>query len=185
MSEHKIAERSWRGKRHRAKAGSVNVLSAAPYGYRYIKRNETTDACYMIEETQATVVRNVSEWYTVEELSIGGIARRLNERGVSTRFGKSPWHRSTVWGMLRNPAYVGRAAFGKTGRAQRKLVTRPLRQKGGYSARDSANQAEGSVDRCCGAGAGQRSDFCPILRDFPLLSKYVCLATGWTSYRFW
>jgi len=29
-----IAERSWRGKRHRAKTGCVNVLSGAPYGYR-------------------------------------------------------------------------------------------------------------------------------------------------------
>ena len=30
-----IAERTRRGKRHRAKTGSVNVLSGAPYGYRY------------------------------------------------------------------------------------------------------------------------------------------------------
>jgi site-specific DNA recombinase len=32
-----IAERSRRGKRHRAQQGSVNVLSGAPYGYRYVK----------------------------------------------------------------------------------------------------------------------------------------------------
>jgi len=29
-----IAERSRRGKRHRARQGSINVLSGAPYGYR-------------------------------------------------------------------------------------------------------------------------------------------------------
>ncbi|MGF1614569.1 MAG: recombinase family protein, partial [Gammaproteobacteria bacterium] len=32
----KILERSRRGKRHKARLGSVNVLSGAPYGYRYV-----------------------------------------------------------------------------------------------------------------------------------------------------
>ena len=135
-----IAERSRRGKRHRAKVGCVNVLSAAPYGYRYVKKNEATDACFLVDQAQAAVVREVFEWYTVEGLSIGAIARRLNDREVPTRFGKSRWERSKVWAMLRNPAYAGRAAFGKTERAERKRVTRPLRQKGGYSARCSANR---------------------------------------------
>ena len=34
----KIMERNRRGKLHRAKGGSVNVLSNAPYGYRYIRK---------------------------------------------------------------------------------------------------------------------------------------------------
>ena len=36
----KIMERSRRGKRHAATRGSVNVLSNAPYGYRYITKRE-------------------------------------------------------------------------------------------------------------------------------------------------
>jgi len=32
-----IMERYRRGKTHRAKTGSVNVLSGAPYGYRYLR----------------------------------------------------------------------------------------------------------------------------------------------------
>jgi site-specific DNA recombinase len=43
-----IAERTRRGKRHRAKGGSVNVLSSAPYGYRYEKKTENTEAYYEI-----------------------------------------------------------------------------------------------------------------------------------------
>jgi len=35
-------------------------------------------------------------------------------QGVLTRTGKSRWDRSVIWGMLRNPAYAGRAVFGKT-----------------------------------------------------------------------
>jgi site-specific DNA recombinase len=34
-----IAERYRRGKAHRAKTGSVNVLSGAPYGYRYLRKS--------------------------------------------------------------------------------------------------------------------------------------------------
>ena len=36
-----IAERSRRGKRHRAQQGSINVLSGAPYGYRYVQKTDT------------------------------------------------------------------------------------------------------------------------------------------------
>src|SRR6266568_4217418 len=52
-----IAERTRRGKRHRAKSGCVNVLSGAPYGYRYIKKSEQAQACYEVVEAQAEVVR--------------------------------------------------------------------------------------------------------------------------------
>ena len=37
----KIMERSRRGKRYAAWRGSVNVLSGAPYGYRYVSVKET------------------------------------------------------------------------------------------------------------------------------------------------
>ena len=134
-----ITERSRRGKRHRAKAGTVNVLSGAPYGYRYIKKTDTSDSCYAIHENEGPVVQQVYQWYTEEGLSLGAIARRLSEQGVPTRKNKSRWERSTVWAMVRNPAYVGRAAFGKTQRAERQRITRPLRQKGGFSSRCSAN----------------------------------------------
>jgi len=37
----KITERNRRGKLHSAKRGSVNVLSTAPYGYRYIRKSSS------------------------------------------------------------------------------------------------------------------------------------------------
>ncbi len=33
---------------------------------------------------------------------------------MRTRTGKERWDRSVIWGMLRNPAYCGKAVFGKT-----------------------------------------------------------------------
>ena len=135
-----IAERTRRGKRHRAKAGCVNVLCGAPYGYRYIKKSEHSQAYYEVVEGQAEVVRKIFTWYAQELWSIGAIARQLNEQGIPTRSGQGLWERSTVWGMLRNPAYQGSACFGKTEICARQRITRPLRQKGGYSRRSSSSR---------------------------------------------
>lgn len=135
-----IAERCRRGKRHRAKCGSVNVLSGAPYGYRYIKKTETSAGYYEVVGREAEVVEKVFQLYTKDKLSIGAIARWLNDHGLPTRKNISPWERSTVWGMLRNPAYKGKACFGKTEQKEREKVTRSLRKKGGYSSRCSASR---------------------------------------------
>lgn len=59
-----IAERSRRGKRHRAQQGCINVLSGAPYGYRYVKKSDTSAAYYEVIEAEAEVVRLVFEAYT-------------------------------------------------------------------------------------------------------------------------
>ncbi|QUN32427.1 recombinase family protein (plasmid) [Cupriavidus sp. KK10] len=111
----KIAERNRRGKLHGAKRGNVNVLSGAPYGYRYIRRQlDGTPAHYVIELPQAATVKAMFQWVGLERLSIGEVVRRLAEAGTETASGKPFWDRSVVWGILRNPAYMGRAAFGKT-----------------------------------------------------------------------
>jgi len=135
-----IAERTRRGKRYRAKTGSINVLSGAPYGYRYIRKTETTASYYEIIEQEAEVVRKVYELYTEAWLSIGAIARWLNDHEIPTRKQISRWERSTIWAMLRNPAYVGKACFGKTESLPRQKITRPLRKRGGFSPRCSSNR---------------------------------------------
>ena len=85
------------------------------------------------------MVRQVYDHYTVTGWSIGTITRWLNRERVPTRKLGTRWERSTVWAMLRNPAYVGTACFGKTRVATRQRVTRPLRMRGGLVTRDSAN----------------------------------------------
>jgi site-specific DNA recombinase len=109
-----ILERSRRGKRHRAQQGEISVLSGAPYGYRYVRKTEERAAYYEVLDAQAAVVRQIFELYTAQALSIGAITRRLNELGIPTQKEKTPWERSTIWAMLRNPAYRGMACFGKT-----------------------------------------------------------------------
>jgi site-specific DNA recombinase len=114
-------------------------LSGAPYGYRYLRKTDETAACYEIMEAEAAVVRQVFKLYTEEGLSIGAITRHLNELGLPTRQHRQRWERSVIWAMLRNPAYQGRACFGKTAQAQRQRITRPLRLRGGLATRDSAH----------------------------------------------
>jgi site-specific DNA recombinase len=126
-----IRERTRRGKLHRARTGHQAVLSCAPYGYRHVKRTEHTEGFWEIDEVQAQVVREVFARYVEDGASIGEIARWLTERGVVTRTGKAVWDRSTIWAMLRNPAYRGQAAFGKTKTAERHGgPTRTTRQRG-------------------------------------------------------
>ena len=135
-----IAERNRRGKRHRAQQGMANVLSGAPYGYRYVRKTDTSAAYYEVRESEADVVRMVFAIYTQQRLSINAVARLLNERGISTRTGKTRWERSTVWGMLRNPAYQGKACYGKTEPSPRQRITRPLRQRSGISNRNGCHR---------------------------------------------
>src|SRR6202165_4091717 len=125
-----ILERSRRGKRYRARSGEVSVLSGAPYGYRYIRKTDETLASYRVIDAEARVVQRVYEMYTVDGLSMGEIARRLNAEGISTRKQSARWERSVVWAMLRNPAYRGAAAFGKTRITGRMRITRALRRRG-------------------------------------------------------
>jgi site-specific DNA recombinase len=49
-----------------------------------------------------------------DRLTIGEVCRRLTQAGELTRTGRTVWDRSVVWGILKNPAYQGTAAFGKT-----------------------------------------------------------------------
>jgi site-specific DNA recombinase len=132
----KILERSRRGKRHAAKSGEVGVLSGAPYGYRYVcKQDGGGQARYEVVAEEAQVVRQMFEWVGVERVSLGEVRRRLKKADILTPRKKTAWDRSTVWGILKNPAYKGSAAFGKTRsgtlrprlRAQRGRLLQPRR----------------------------------------------------------
>src|SRR5216684_1109245 len=125
-----ILERSRRGKRHRAHSGEVSVMSGAPYGYCYIRKTDEAPAAYTVLEAEARVVHHIYEMYTVEGLSIGEITRRINAQGIPTRKASARWERSTVWAVLRNPAYRGVACFGKTRVSSRTRVIRPQRRRG-------------------------------------------------------
>ena len=108
-----IAERSRRGKIHRARQSSLNMLSRAPYGYRLIRKTETCGARLEVDETEARVVRRIYDLYVREGLKMHEIGPRLDAHGVRPRHAQQ-WSCSTVAVILRNEAYVGKAAYLKT-----------------------------------------------------------------------
>ena len=90
-------------------------MSGAPYGYRYVSKHVGGgSARYDILEEEARVVRQIFTWIGQERLSIGEVCRRLQRAEERTRTGRTQWDRRVVWGILKNPAYKGTAAFGKT-----------------------------------------------------------------------
>ena len=92
------------------------MLSGAPFGYRYLRKTDHADARYEVAAHEAAIVTELFRRYVEDGMAIAELARWLTDTGVATRTGKSRWDRSVIWGMLRNPAYAGRACFGKTTR---------------------------------------------------------------------
>jgi site-specific DNA recombinase len=110
----KILERSRRGRLHAARSGRVSALTKAPYGYRYLsKALGGGTARFEVCLPEAELVRVMFRWVAEERLSISQVALRLTAQGLPSPRGRTYWDRSTVWGMLRNPAYKGLAGFGK------------------------------------------------------------------------
>src|SRR5881397_1253673 len=143
----KIMERHRRGKRHAARMGAVNVLSGAPYGYRYVSKYEGGgQARYDIIPEEARLVRQVFDWVGRDRLTIGEVCRRLTQAGERTRTGRTVWERSVVGGILHHPASQGTAAFGKPRqgplrprlRAQRGRPLQPQRATADYGGPASA-----------------------------------------------
>ena len=139
-----IKERSRRGKRSKAKAGIINVLGGAPFGYKYIRKTPQSNASYEIVEQEALIVREIFKLYTEEFLSLRAIAKELGNRQIKTRKGHVCWQATTIRNLLSNAAYIGKAYFSKTERTERKRITKGLRAKGGYIAKNHCKKQRAS-----------------------------------------
>ena len=127
----KFMERSRRGKRHAAQGGSLNVMSCAPFGYRYISvREGGGQARFEPNAEQARVVQRIFSWIGRDRCSLHDVRRRLQKAGALTASGRRLWSKQAVWHILQNPAYVGRAAYGKTRMMPRTRKTRPRPPRG-------------------------------------------------------
>jgi len=138
----KFLERSRRGKRHAAQEGRVGILCHAPYGYRYVNKQEGGgNARFDIIGDEARVVQQVFAWIGHDRCTINAVCRRLHQAGIRTRTGKAHWDHKTIWDMLNNPAYKGEAAFGKTrwtpvGPRLHAPRGRPAHSRRGYSGKE-------------------------------------------------
>jgi site-specific DNA recombinase len=104
-----IAERMRRGRLAKLRAGQLLPWMRVPFGYRTDPERPRDPAGLRIEDYEAAIVGQMFVWYLEQGATLGTIARRLMEAGVLTPTGKSTWSRSTIRGILKNPAYVGSA----------------------------------------------------------------------------
>jgi site-specific DNA recombinase len=103
-----LGERFRRGKLQKAKSGQV-VAGKAPYGYRYIRKQDGVPGHLVIEETEAEFVRMLYGWLIDEQMTIRQILKRLNFGPWYPRSGKRPWSPSVVHHILADPVYTGTA----------------------------------------------------------------------------
>src|SRR5919201_2453742 len=78
----KILERVRRGRLHAARSGAVSALTAAPFGYRYMRRDQGGGvARFEIVDDEAHIVRRIFEWVGRDRLSLSEVSRRLQRMG--------------------------------------------------------------------------------------------------------
>ena len=125
----KIAERTRRGRLHKARAGILQG-GRAPYGYLYIKRDGDRPGSLVIKDEEAEVVQTVYHWLLEEHLSIRRIALRLMESGVAAPWGGSIWRSSAVGRILSYEIYAGTGYYNKRQKAvpQRYQTPKPYRK---------------------------------------------------------
>lgn len=124
----KILERTRRGRKHSAMQGNVSVFGGAPYGYRYINKSQGDGiARWDIDPVQSKHVQLMFQWVGNDGCTLAEVARRLNERSIKTATGKSRWDRTTIRDIVMNPAYHGRAIYGRERLVPRKTAKRPRR----------------------------------------------------------
>lgn len=126
----KISERFRRGKLYKAKAGLLFGWNA-PYGYTYIRgdKKKSIPGSFVINDTEAKVVKQIFQWFTDEALTIRQIIKRLYEQKIIPRKNKDGhWATSTLSRLLRDKTYIGTTYFNK------KIATIAMhpRRKDGY-----------------------------------------------------
>src|SRR5437763_12957964 len=109
-----IAERMRRGRLAKLRAGTLLPWTRPPFGYRLDPGRPRDAAAVRAEPDEAVLVAQLFDWYLEPQATVYQLARRLTDLGVMTPTGKPRWNAASVRGILRNPAYTGRALTNRT-----------------------------------------------------------------------
>jgi len=96
----------------RLSAGRINKAQKGGYAggataLGYISKNKKLK----IDREQAEIIRMIFKMKRYKKMSLRGIARELNERGIPTSGDKGKWHGRTIKYILENPIYKGIAHY--------------------------------------------------------------------------
>ncbi len=118
LEAEKIKERTHRARQSMLDAGKL-PLACYIYGYKWDKAAKKR----IIQPYEAEVIQDMFT-QAAGGVPIRQIVKRLNEKGVPTKYRKSAWQDKVVRDILKNPIYYGETTFGKTsGSYKTKIVT--------------------------------------------------------------
>jgi len=115
----------------RLRAGTLLPWTTVPFGYRLDPERPRRADAARTEPGEAALVAQLFDWYLEPQATVYRLARRLTDLGVPTLRGGPRWNVASVRGILRNPAYAGRALSNRTqaaparGRKSAMLPARP------------------------------------------------------------
>src|SRR5438552_6592412 len=109
-----ISERMRRGRQAKMRAGTLLPWTTPPFGYRLDPERPRQASAVRVEAGEAVLVAQLFDWYLEPQATVYRLARRLTDLGVATPTGKPCWNAASVRGILRNPAYTGRALTNRT-----------------------------------------------------------------------
>jgi len=109
-----ITERMRRGRHARLRAGTLLPWTRPPFGYRLDPDRPRDAAAVRTESGEAALVAQLFDWYLEPRATLYQLTARLAGLGVATPTGKPRWTVASVRGILRNPAYAGRALTNRT-----------------------------------------------------------------------
>jgi site-specific DNA recombinase len=109
-----ITERMRRGRQARLRAGTLLPWTTPPFGYRLDPDRPRQASAVRVDPAEAALVAQLFDWYLEPQATIYRLARRLTDLGVPTPRGGPRWNTASVRGILRNPAYAGRALTNRT-----------------------------------------------------------------------
>jgi site-specific DNA recombinase len=128
----KIIQRTTDGRHNKAKSNRVVMSGIPPYGYRRVGKGG--EAEYVIDETEAEVVRNIFQWYVYGDgacgpISLRAISYKLDQMGITPpnyRAHVAPcWYPNSIRVILTNYIYTGVTYYGKVKTVDGKRIPRP------------------------------------------------------------
>jgi site-specific DNA recombinase len=109
-----ITERMRRGRHARLRAGTLLPWTRPPFGYRLDPDRPRDAAAVRTEPGEAALVAQLFDWYLQPRATLYQLTTRLAALGAASPTGKPRWTVASVRGILRNPAYAGRALTNRT-----------------------------------------------------------------------
>jgi site-specific DNA recombinase len=110
-----IADRTRRGRLHKARKAEFLPWAYRVYGYRYIPKQAGLLPRVAVHPEQADVVRDMFRWLIEEHLTTRQIVKRLTALKIPTRTGQNPvWHAASGRCMRNNPISTGEGYYNRT-----------------------------------------------------------------------